>query len=147
MSIRLKITVYCRKEPDVTHNAALLFAGGIVILNALNAVLFNHIFHIAFHNGMKVRVAVCSLIYRKALRLSQTALDEVSAGNVVNLISNDVNHFDWASYFANYLWVGPLLTLTVAVLICSEVGFIGLIGILVVFCLVPPMSMFNFVTL
>lgn len=142
-SVKCKVIVYFRKNTEVSYSDAIIFAVGIVILNALNAILFNHIYYVAFRNGMKARVAICSLIYRKALRLSQTALDEVSAGNVVNLISNDVNHFDWASYFINYLWVGPLLTLTVAVLLSIEIGFISLIGIFVVFIFVPPISMFN----
>lgn len=34
-------------------------------MNALNVLFFNHMNQISYHNGMKVRVAVCSLIYRK----------------------------------------------------------------------------------
>lgn len=119
------------------------FGGGIVILSALNALLYNKAYLVAFHNGLKVRVAVCSLIYRKSLRLSQTALDEISAGNVVNLISNDANHFDWASFFLHTLWVAPLFAILVAILLCHLVGFIALLGILVVFITVPILGMFN----
>lgn len=131
----------CRKDTEITYNDAFLYASGIVGLNALNALLLNHIYHLAFHNGMKVRVAVCSVIYRKALRLSQTALGETSTGKMVNLLSNDVNRFDWASFFINSLWVSPLLTLIVGCLMWIEIGFVGLIGIFVVFMIVPILSM------
>lgn len=47
------------------YEEALWYASGMVILNALNALLVNQFFMIGFHNGMKIRVAVCSLIYRK----------------------------------------------------------------------------------
>lgn len=130
-----------RDSPRITHSSAIGFAGGIVLLSAINALLYSKTYHVAFHNGLKVRVAVCSLIYRKSLRLSQTALDEVSAGNVVNLLSNDVNHFDWASFFVNTMWVGPLFAIMVAILMCYLVGFVILIGILVVFIAVPILGM------
>lgn len=106
----------------------------------MNALIGSHIHHISFHNGMKVRVAICSLIYRKALKLSQTALGETPPGKIVNLLSNDVNRFDWATFFFNTLWVAPLLTFFVGCLMWREVGISGLVGILVVFAVVPVLS-------
>lgn len=128
---------YSRKDTDVTYNDALFHATGIVCSNAFNALLINHIYHRAFHNGMKVRIAVCSLIYRKALRLSQTALGETSPGKMVNLLSNDVNRFDWASFYINTIWVSPLVNVIVGCLMWIEIGFTGLFGILVVSTIFP----------
>lgn len=125
----------------MSYHEALIYASGILLLNGLYALFGNHSQHIAFHNGMKVRIAICSLIYRKALRLSHTALGETSAGKVVNLLSNDVNRFDWATFFVNTLWVAPLLTFIAGCLMWSKVGVAGLVGILVVFSIVPMLSM------
>lgn len=121
------------------HNA-LMLAAGIVILSALNSLILNHIYQVSFHFGLQLRVAVCSLIYRKALRLSQTALGETSPGKMVNLLTNDVNRFHWAIFFCNSLWVSPMLTLVVGILLWFEVGLAGLIGIVVVFTVVPLLS-------
>lgn len=114
----------------------------MVILNAMMAIIYNQIYQTSFHNGMKARVAVCSLIYRKALRLSQSAVGETSPGKIVNLLSNDVNRFDWTSYYVNYLWIGPFATVSVAGLMWLEISFIGLFGILVVFMTVPLLGNF-----
>lgn len=130
-----------RKDTETTYNQALMYAGGIVLINAVNALVINHFQNIAFHNALKTRVAVCSLIYRKALRLSQTALGETSSGKMINLLSNDVGRFEWAWYFGNYLWVAPLFTFIVACFLWSQIQFAGLVGIGVIFTIMPILSM------
>lgn len=87
------------------------------------------------------RVAICSLIYRKALRLSQAALGETSCGKMINLLSNDVSRFEWAIYFGNYLWIAPLFTFFVACFLWFEIRFAGLVGIGVIFTIMPILSM------
>lgn len=73
------------------------------------------------HLGMKMRVAVCSLIYRKALRLSHTALGDTSIGQMVNLLSNDVGRFDSVLNNIHYLWLGPLELIVVSYLMYEKV--------------------------
>ncbi len=70
---------------------------------------------------MKIRVALCSLIYRKTLKLSKNALSETTAGQVLNLISNDVARLDFCVMFVHYLWIGPLQTVIVTYLMYQEV--------------------------
>lgn len=47
------------------YTDAFIYANAIVILTAINAIVVNHFIAIGWCHGMKVRVAVCSLIYRK----------------------------------------------------------------------------------
>lgn len=131
------ICLECRKDSTMTHEEALYYAGGIVGCNALSALIINQFFIGGFHNGMKVRVAVCSIIYRKSLRLSQTALGETAVGKVVNLLSNDVNRFDIVSMFIHSMWTAPLMSIVVGYLLFIEVGWAGMIGIAIVFIVVP----------
>lgn len=119
------------------HEEALGYASGIVILNGVSAIVINQFFIGGFQNGMKVRVAVCSIIYRKALRLSQTALGETAVGKIVNLLSNDVNRFDLVSMFIHSMWTAPLMSIVVGYLLYVEAGWAGMIGIAMVFIVVP----------
>lgn len=117
-----------------------MYAGGIVTLNGLYAVLSNQIFQLSLHCGMAVRVSVSTLVYRKALHLSQTALGETAPGKVVNLLSNDVSRFDYASMFLNALWESPIIAIIITALVWLEIGLVGMIGIVTVLSIVPFMS-------
>lgn len=129
-----------REDSDVKHEDALIYASGIVLLTAFNAILVSKFNVTAFHNGMKIRVATCSLVYRKALRLSHTALGETAPGKMVNLLSNDVRRFDFMTMFANSLWTAPTLTIISAIFLFHEIGWAAVIGIGVIVVVVPIQS-------
>lgn len=108
-----------------------------------------HIFLIQFFNfntmqiGMKMRVASCSLIYRKSLKLSKTALAETTIGQMVNLISNDVSRFDYATHFMYHLVMAPIETVVVMYLCYINVGWTGLIGTIFLVLAVPMQCKYN----
>lgn len=131
---------YFRSDTELTKEDALWYAGAVVGLNACSALLINQFICNAFHYGMKVRAACCALIYRKALRLSRTALGETASGKIVNLLSNDVSRFDIVSIFIHPMWVCPLTALIVAYFLWADAGLAGVIGIVPVFLVVPLQS-------
>lgn len=101
---------------------AYFYATAVVLASAIN-VCFMHPYMLSqLHMGMKMRVAMCSMIYRKSLRLSRNALGETTVGQVVNLLSNDVGRLDAAIIFLHFLWVGPLETILVTYLMYLEVS-------------------------
>lgn len=83
--------------------------------------------------GARMRIACCSLIYRKTLRLSKKSAGRTAAGYLVNLLSNDVNRLDLGFVYAHYVWILPLQSCLVTYLIYQEAGaaaFVGVIGLL-----------------
>ncbi|XP_063700314.1 ATP-binding cassette sub-family C member 4-like [Culicoides brevitarsis] len=135
-----RLLLYFKQEPGITSDEALYYTIALVCLNCLNAICVNQYILGAFHNGMKVRVAICSAVYRKALRLSKTALGDTSPGKVINLLSNDVNRFDIVSVVIHHMWSAPLLAVIVGYLLYREDGYPGLIGMFVIFFVVPLQS-------
>ncbi|XP_039312865.1 probable multidrug resistance-associated protein lethal(2)03659 isoform X2 [Solenopsis invicta] len=131
---------YFRKDSVETYENALWFGAGICIATGIYVISGNQTIFGAFHMGAKVRVAVCSVVYRKALRLSKTALGETAPGKVVNLVASDVNRFDLVSYLIHFMWSAPISALIVAYILYREVSYAGLIGVAAIFVVVPIQS-------
>ncbi|CAG9860399.1 unnamed protein product [Phyllotreta striolata] len=75
--------------------------------------------------GMRARVAVCSLMYRKVLKLNHKSLGQTAIGQVVNLMSNDVQRFDLVSLFLHYMWVTPINVLVSFYVMYQSVGIVA----------------------
>ncbi|XP_036687855.1 multidrug resistance-associated protein 4 isoform X7 [Balaenoptera musculus] len=127
-----------------TDSAALYEAYGYAgVLSACTLVLAI-LHHLYFYHvqcaGMRLRVAMCHMIYRKALRLSNLAMGKTTTGQIVNLLSNDVNRFDQVTIFLHFLWAGPLQAIIVTILLWMEVGISCLAGMAVLIILLPLQS-------
>lgn len=122
---------------SVTKDNAYLYAGGVILCSGALVFVIHPYMMGVLHTGMKMRVACCTLIYRKALRLSRTALGETTVGQAVNLLSNDVNRFDVAIIHLHYLWIGPLETLVITYFMYNEVEIPALLGVSVLLMFIP----------
>ncbi|XP_045489358.1 probable multidrug resistance-associated protein lethal(2)03659 isoform X1 [Pieris rapae] len=131
------VEFYSPDQKTMKPKEAYLYAGGVVICSALNVFVVHPYMMAILHMGMKFRVACCSLIYRKSLRLSKTALGETTVGQVVNLLSNDVNRFDVAIIFLHYLWIGPLATVIVTYFMWLEINWAAIVGVGFMLAFIP----------
>ncbi|XP_030375917.1 probable multidrug resistance-associated protein lethal(2)03659 [Scaptodrosophila lebanonensis] len=132
----LKLIAYFTHDSE-TREAAYYYAAGVVLCSALNVFIMHPYMLGTMHVGMKMRVSMCSMIYRKALRLSKTALGGTTAGHVVNLMSNDVGRLDLATIFVHYLWVGPLETLFITFLMYQQIGVAAVFGVAFMLLFIP----------
>lgn len=113
---------YFAGDPEADATNAQLYAAGLIAVSVLT-VVYGHPYMLGLlHLGMKMRVALCSLIYRKALRLNRTSLGDTTVGQVVNLLSNDVGRFDTVLINVHYLWIAPVELIVVTYLMYREVS-------------------------
>lgn len=124
------------------HSEALMYASLMATLAGVSAATMSHYSFMSNGNGNKVRVAVCNLIYKKSLRLSQTALHDTSPGKMVNLLSNDVSRFEMVSTTVHSLWLTPIFTLIVIYFLCQEMQWAAILGLTIVFIVLPVQSEF-----
>ncbi|KAJ8946513.1 hypothetical protein NQ318_004648 [Aromia moschata] len=123
---------------DTAENANMHLGTGwtlgicIIFLAFMNMFILHHAIVGCLRIGMRVRVACCSLIYRKLLRLSQGSLNTIAAGKVVNLLSNDVDRFDLAAGFLHFIWVMPIQVVAALYIMFNSVGVAAVAGMSVV---------------
>ncbi|CAH1643264.1 unnamed protein product [Spodoptera littoralis] len=128
---------YHDMEGSVSWGEALFFAFGIVFCSTFNIMVQHPFMMGVMHMGMKMRVGVCSLIYRKALKVNIQSMTENSGGLVLNLMANDVNRFDTGPLFAHYLWIGPFETMLMTVYLYREMGMPAVYGSLIIVAVIP----------
>jgi hypothetical protein len=56
---------YFSQSSGIGHDTAYLYAAGIAVCSTFNVFAMNPVWLAAYHAGMKMRVGICSLIYRK----------------------------------------------------------------------------------
>lgn len=101
-------------DSTIVYKSTLLF-----LLMCTNIVASQYYLFHSTYVGMKCRLACTYLIYQKALRITLLALESTTSGQIVNLITNDVNKFDNAFYYLQYVYIAPLQTLVVFVLLAT----------------------------
>lgn len=78
------------------------------------------------------------------LRLSPQSLEQYTAGEIINLLSNDVNRFDSVAFYLNHLWIMPILTVIGTTFMWYQVGIAGVISItILIVAAVPSYSLYH----
>ena len=121
------------------------FYSGIIILSGLVAFPSKQSqFFETYRKGMQLRVGLVASIYAKTLRLPAVGIEakkNVTAGNITNLASNDVERFIQASVAATFLILGPLIAIIILVVGMHIIGPVFAAGYgLLVFLI--PLQMF-----
>jgi ATP-binding cassette subfamily C (CFTR/MRP) protein 4 len=99
---------YTPQQTIITKEKAYWYGSVLVLLCFLRTFIQNLFLFELSSFGIKIHVACCSLIYRKCLKLKTNTLQEVSLGQIVNLMSNDVKRFIDASICLHFIWMGPV---------------------------------------
>ncbi|OWK00747.1 hypothetical protein Celaphus_00016770, partial [Cervus elaphus hippelaphus] len=90
----IKVKVVLKKINSAALHEAYAYVAGLSACVLMWAVLHNVYFYHIQRVGMRLRVAVCHMIYCKSLHLSSSAMGKTTTGQIVNLLSNDVNRFN-----------------------------------------------------
>ncbi|KAG1677886.1 Multidrug resistance-associated protein 4 [Nymphon striatum] len=131
---------YLSNNTDYFKMEGYMIVGTLCCSWILIAIFVHPNFYISMKVALKIKVALGALIYRKVLKLSHESLNKTSVGQIINILSNDLQKFDLAIMYINYAWIVPLQLLIVGWILWIKVGKIGIIGLSVFVLFVPLQS-------
>ena len=123
----------------------LLFCLALLASNAVQTAVLHQYFHRQFRLGMRLKVAVSALIYRKALRIqpgiggtrwpgftcNSRSTSGKTAGQYVNLMSVDAQRLQDLMAYVHILWSAPLQISIALFLLFRLLGFAAFGGLAV----------------
>ncbi|XP_017782317.1 PREDICTED: multidrug resistance-associated protein 1 isoform X1 [Nicrophorus vespilloides] len=112
--------------------AGLLFGTAIV-----QTLILSQYFNRMFIVGMRIRTALVAAIYKKALRMSNSARKASTVGEIVNLMSVDAQKFVELTAYLNMIWSAPFQIILALYFLWQVLGPSVLAGLAVMIILIP----------
>ncbi|CAI6346527.1 unnamed protein product [Macrosiphum euphorbiae] len=103
----------------------------------LQTIILSQYYHRMYLVGMRVRTSLTSAIYRKALRISNTAKKSFTTGEIVNLMAVDAYRFIDLITYLNMIWSAPLQIALAVYFLWQLLGPSVLAGLFVMIILIP----------
>ncbi|KOX68195.1 Multidrug resistance-associated protein 1 [Melipona quadrifasciata] len=114
------------------------FYAVLLLLTAVfQTLVLSQYFHRMFLVGLRIRTALIAAIYRKALRISNSARKESTVGEIVNLMSVDAQRFMDLTAYINMIWSAPLQIILALYFLWDILGPAVLAGLAVLLILIP----------
>ncbi|KAI5970206.1 YCF1 [Candida margitis] len=111
-----------KKGEPLPLTRGLLIAVAMFVVSIMQTACLHQYFQRAFDFGMKIKSSLTSTVYDKSLVLSNESKQESSTGDIVNLMSVDVQRLQDLSQNLQIIWSGPF-----QIIICLY-SLHGLIG-------------------
>ncbi|XP_031345551.1 probable multidrug resistance-associated protein lethal(2)03659 [Photinus pyralis] len=122
------VSYFSPNQTELTETDAYYYGGGLVGFTALYTLLLHYYFFANEKIGLKIKVAIAGLIYRKSLKLKLTATSGKKTGDVITLITKDLLTLDEACHIANHFWVGGIQVIILTWIMYQELEVSALIG-------------------
>nr|XP_023028689.1 multidrug resistance-associated protein 4-like [Leptinotarsa decemlineata] len=87
--------------------------------------------------GVEIKTSFTSLLYRKSLKLTSSTLSQTTVGNIVTLITKDVQTFKESVWIISDVSSGLVQISLISYLIFAKVGITSLFGIGILIAALP----------
>eukprot|EP00081_Caenorhabditis_elegans_P026970 NP_510616.2 Uncharacterized protein CELE_E03G2.2 [Caenorhabditis elegans] len=124
-----------------TPNAPLIngigLAVGLFLAGQIKSLFMNTYFIAMTRVGAKIQTMLSCAVYEKSLLLSNTARRERTVGEMVNILSIDVDRFRMITPQIQQYWSSPFQIIICMVLLSQTIGVAVWAGIVVMISIVP----------
>lgn len=118
----------------------IMYAVLLFIVASIQTLFLAQYFNRMFFVGLRIRTALISAIYRKALIMSNSARKESTVGEIVNLMAVDAQRFMDLTAYINMIWSAPLQIGLALYFLWDILGPSVLAGLAVMIILIPVNS-------
>jgi ABC-type multidrug transport system fused ATPase/permease subunit len=114
-----------------------LIAFAMLISAILQTTVLHQYFHICMVSGMRMRSAIITAVYRKALVLSNASRQGSTVGEIVNLMSVDASRLMDLFTYLHILWSGPFQIFLAIYFLYQALGVAIFGGVAVMILMIP----------
>ncbi|KAK3107159.1 hypothetical protein FSP39_008334 [Pinctada imbricata] len=114
-----------------------VYAAGFFIVALLQSTFFHQNFHYGMTLGMRIKSAVITAVYKKALTMNNEARKSSTVGEIVNLMSVDCQRMQDLTGYLWMVWSSPMQIILATWLLWNQVGAAVFAGLGVMVLLIP----------
>ncbi|XP_050728625.1 multidrug resistance-associated protein 1-like isoform X3 [Eriocheir sinensis] len=122
---------------DVPQWHGYFYALVLLVASEFQSLLLSQYFRRMYLIGLRIRSAIISAVYNKALLISSSAKKESTVGEIVNLMSVDAQRFMDLMAYINMLWSAPFQIALALYFLWQHLGPSVLAGVAVMVILIP----------
>ncbi|KAK5969866.1 Multidrug resistance-associated protein 1 [Trichostrongylus colubriformis] len=115
----------------------ICIASGMFIVAMIQSMILHQYFHLMFRLGMNIRSVLTSAVYSKAMHLSNNARKNRTTGEIVNLMSVDIQRLQDMTTFVMLFWSAPLQVILSIVFLWRILGVAVIAGLVILIAMVP----------
>lgn len=127
-------------DPEAEDWKGIFYAVLLFLVASLQTLFLAQYFNRMMFVGLRIRTALVSAIYRKALIMSNSARKESTVGEIVNLMAVDAQRFMDLTAYINMIWSAPLQIGLALYFLWDILGPSVLAGLAVMIILIPVNS-------
>ncbi|VDN53858.1 unnamed protein product [Dracunculus medinensis] len=117
-------------------------AVALFVCSQLRSLLLNYYFYLMFRTSIKVQSTLTTAIYRKVLKLSNSAKKNRTIGEIINLMAIDVERFQMIIPHIQQLWSCPF-QITLVILYLFYILGSSIISVVVIMILFIPLNIYG----
>ncbi|XP_032133066.1 multidrug resistance-associated protein 1-like isoform X1 [Sapajus apella] len=134
--IMKQMIIFCEHSSDFGWNG-YGYAMALFVVVCSQTLILQQYQRFNMLNSAKVKTAVNGLVYKKVLLLSNVSRQKFSTGEIINLMSADVQQLMDMTSNLNLLWSAPFQILMAISLLWQELGPAVLAGLAVLVFVIP----------
>ncbi|KAL9657812.1 hypothetical protein ABK040_013150 [Willaertia magna] len=125
------------EEPDAPFYMGYVYVGSLFILQIFGTIILHQYFHIVTTQGMRIRTGLSAAIYRKSLRLTSYARQQLNTGEVINYMSIDANKIQMLVTYLHLTWSGVFQIVVCLAMLFNLIGVSTIAGCIIMIVVIP----------